>query len=158
MKKVYIAGPDVFRSDAAGYFAYVRDYALSFNLQALIPLDNEAPVSNSEGTLSKNIYEANLKMIRDCDLVIANITPFRGVSLDPGTAFEIGYAKSLGLRVIGFTHDGREYKQRVPNPAPSHPSVEDFGLIENLMIQHSCDGIWRSIESAIQWAAHGRKQ
>lgn len=152
MKKIYFAGPDVFLADAPDHFQVVREKCVAVGAQALIPLDNEAPMSNSKGQLARNIFEANLDMIRKCDVVVANLTPFRGVSVDAGTAFEIGYAIALGKRVVGYTYDGRSYKDRVPNPAPSHPIVEDFGLIENLMIACSADGIWRSLESAIAWS------
>lgn len=153
MKKLYFAGPDVFRSDASDYFYHVRSYCEYLGAKALIPLDNEV-TDHPRGSraLCEALYRGNLKMIEECDAVIANITPFRGVSLDAGTAFEMGYAQALKKPIIAFTFDGRSYKQRVPNPAPSHPVVEDFDLTENLMIVFSCNGIWRSLESAIQWA------
>jgi nucleoside 2-deoxyribosyltransferase len=36
---------------------------------------------------------------RDC-----NCSPFRGVSLDAGTAYEIGYACALGKPVFGYSN------------------------------------------------------
>lgn len=153
MKKFYFAGPDVFLKDADKFFKGIREYCAMVKVHPLIPLDNEIKPTHPHG-VAQAIYEGNLKMIFECDVVIANITPFRGVSLDAGTAFEIGMAKALGKKIVGYTHDARPYKERVPNPAPSHPTVEDFGLLENLMIACAVNGIWRSVHSAIDW---GRK-
>ena len=41
--------------------------------------------------------------MRSCDLLIANLTPFRGVSMDSGTAFEVGFMRALGRPVLGYT-------------------------------------------------------
>ena len=39
--------------------------------------------------------------MRSCQLCIANLTPFRGVSMDSGTAYEVGFMRALGRPVLG---------------------------------------------------------
>ena len=81
-----------------------------------------------------------------CDGVIANLTPFRGVSMDTGTAFEMGYMASRGRVVLGYTNVAAPYKDRVvryyeqgrPGIAERYSAgtaIEDFGFAENLMIE-----------------------
>ena len=47
------------------------------------------------------------------DLVIANMTPFRGPSMDVGTAVELGYSFARGLPVFGYTNIVDDYEARV---------------------------------------------
>ena len=42
--------------------------------------------------------------MRSCDAAVANLTPFRGVSADAGTAFEVGFMRALGRPVLGYTN------------------------------------------------------
>ena len=54
--------------------------------------------------------------------------------MDPGTAYEIGFADALGKTVIIYTKDPSVYKTRVQ---PDGLIVEDFNLVDNLMIVHN---------------------
>ncbi|WP_228260705.1 nucleoside 2-deoxyribosyltransferase [Marinobacter orientalis] len=45
---------------------------------------SEAPM-----TKPKRIYRASRELMDSCDAIIANLTPFRGISADPGTVFEV---------------------------------------------------------------------
>ena len=55
--------------------------------------------------------------MRSCDLLIANCTPFRGVSMDVGTAFEIGFMRALGRPVFGYSNTPADYAARVHTAA-----------------------------------------
>ena len=37
------------------------------------------------------IYQANRELMDSCDAIIANLTPFRGISADPGPVLAVGY-------------------------------------------------------------------
>ena len=117
MRKVYVAGPWVFFPDAKQLAEDVRTHLYNLGFQALIPSDNESddPVV---------IKVLNMSMIAAADYVIADITPFRGVSLDPGTAFELGYATGYGKALALHSGSRTEYKERV---FPDGMAVEDFG-------------------------------
>ncbi|UOL48635.1 hypothetical protein [Pseudomonas phage Astolliot] len=124
MRKVYVAGPWVFLPDAKQLAEDIRTHLYNLGFEALIPVDNESddPVV---------IKVLNMSMIASADYVIADITPFRGVSLDPGTAFELGYATGHGKSLALHSGSRTEYKDRV---VPDGQMVEDFGLTDNLMI------------------------
>jgi len=89
------------------------------------------------------IARANEALIRQCQFVFANLSPFRSPSVDPGTAFEIGFARALGLRVYGYTCREALYTARAlyysgmddDSETDVHGyAIERFGLVDNLMI------------------------
>ena len=83
--------------------------------------------------------------MQTCDLAIANCTPFRGVSMDVGTAFEVGYMRALDRPVLGYTNTPLDLsdrsamgRTRIDLPFDSDADgvdIENFGLAENLMIE-----------------------
>jgi nucleoside 2-deoxyribosyltransferase len=116
-------------------------FPLDSGLQLITPIARE-----ENGYL---IYEANLKLIRSCQAVMANVSPFRGPSLDAGTAFEIGFGRALGLEIVGYTSDRTPYKERV---TPDGLMVEDFGMIDNLMIHAAlCGDIFETYHQALDY-------
>ena len=77
--------------------------------------------------------------MRECDAVLANLTPFRGPSADVGTIFELGYARGLGKPVFGYSNELRPYCERCGSLTPEGMDadglhVELFGCVDNLMI------------------------
>lgn len=152
-RKVYLAGPEVFLADAAAIAEQKKALCARYGLEGLAPLDEEAAGEAVEGGADPGgqaaaIYDKNIALIRRCDLVIANLTPFRGCGMDPGTAFELGFACALGLPVFGYANVPELQAERVADAGPVWPRqgtpgvredadgmmVEDFGLFENLMI------------------------
>lgn len=140
MKKVYIAGQHVFHKDVDKISSELKKICKKHKLKGLFPADNEC--SNAD-----DIYSSNLELLKEADFVIAYIEPFRGISIDPGTAMEIGYAKALNKPVYAYRENSLEYKDRV-NICEDYPLVEDFGLGENLMIEKSCVSISESFNEA----------
>ena len=165
--KVYLAGPDVFRSNAEEFGESLKYICKKNKVQGLWPLDNEIKGKNkSKKKIATEIFLGNVAMIDKCDAVIANIEAFRGASVDPGTAFEIGYARALNKPV--FAYDGAHipisYKDRVflmrdidVLPRDSYPNVEDFGLTENLMIAIGVESISNTFEEALNKAIRSLK-
>ena len=175
-RRVYLAGPGVFRMDAIAYGRHLVALAEKYGLTGLYPMDNaidpELAIGYSTQNVAKTIRRANVRMIEQCDVVLADLTPFRGASLDAGTSYEIGYAHALNKPVIGYITDNTvsmEYKDRVLMDGPKktaindagHPvliaadgmSVEDFGLCDNLMIAAHLESLHMSAEKAMEAAA-----
>ncbi len=134
--KLYIAGPDVFRPDAAEWAETVRSLCRGKGHEALIPLDGSQ-------TRADDIYRSNLSLIGDADAVLANLNPFRGTEPDSGTCVEIGYALALGKPVIGYADTLAPMRDRLSAQGPGSDGryrdgqgwiVEDFGLSLNLML------------------------
>ncbi|WP_425104123.1 nucleoside 2-deoxyribosyltransferase [Ancylobacter sp.] len=144
--RLYLAGPEVFRPDAAQEGERLRELCAASGAEGLFPL-------HAEGV---DIRRACLEMLDAADAVIANITPFRGTHMDPGTAFEIGYAEARGTPVFLWSADSRPLKQRHPSGADGRDGegylVEDWGKTENLMIVADGRVVGASAEEAIAQA------
>ena len=145
--KAYLAGPEVFFADRHEAGERKKRICADHGIEGLYPLD--ASVDLSRPDASARIFAANVDMIRRCDLVIANLTPFRGVSADVGTAAEVGLAFAMGKTVHGYSnapaslfhrtarHGGKGAPERRPDGFAYHPdgmSIEEFGLADNLML------------------------
>ena len=149
---IYLAGPDVFFAEAVTLGAAKKALCARYGFRGHYPFDNEIELSATPACGYRISY-LNEELIARCDAVIANLTPFRGVSADTGTVFEIGYAAGLGKAVHGYSCDPRRYRERVAAADASMQGdldslghvVEDFGLGDNLMIEgaiHRRDGIF----------------
>ena len=134
---LYLAGPDVFRPDAAAWAGRMRVLCRAAGHGAQIPLDDDIPATAAA------IYRSNLQRIAAADAVLANLNPFRGDEPDSGTCVEIGYALALGKLVIGYADDLRPLRERLRASGPGADgrwrdaaghAVEDFGLPLNLML------------------------
>lgn len=162
--KVYLAGPAVFRPDAAEIGRRLQAQCERAGLVGLWPLDNDVsgatPLAQAQA-----IYRGNMQMIRAADALIADISPFRGPHMDCGTAFEIGAAAALGKPIFAYTND-QTTVDAAPVPSSmmarieSAPAtggrrdrngdlVEDFGLAENLMIGCAAAVVALTVEDAI---------
>jgi nucleoside 2-deoxyribosyltransferase len=127
MLSIYLAGPEVFHPEAQAIGAAKRALCAAYGFHGLYPLEeNEAATDDATA-----IYRRNLARMHAADAVIANLSPFRGPSADPGTVYELGWMIARGKRALGYTHDLRDLAPRV---TPDGLAVERFGLADNLMI------------------------
>lgn len=166
--RVYLAGPDVFRRDAATHYAHLQALCAARGLMGLRPCEGEEDDAQACGTrLAQQLYEGNLALIRSCDAVLANLSPFRGpVEPDSGTVFEVGVAVALGKPVAAWMPQaGRAYAERVMQAFPTRTDargvfwceaddtwVEGFGEPLNLMLSRSTR-LFASIEEALDHLA-----
>lgn len=72
------------------------------------------------------LFDACLRTLEEADLVVGVLD---GPDVDSGTAFELGYAYSLGIPIIGIRTDYRQ--------------SQDRGL--NLMLSQSCTKLLRAM-------------
>lgn len=149
--RVYLAGPDVFREDAKIYGLFLKEQCAKLGMTGLFPLDNEIVPLDAD-----KIFRSNCRMIRFCDAVVANISPFRGCGMDSGTAWELGMAYALNKQIYLYSDDLRDYKTREDGTTylgdNLYPIVEDFGLTENLMITCSGGTVYSSFIEALMAA------
>lgn len=125
--RIYIAGFDVFRKDAAEHGIACKELCASYEIGGLYPFDNEAETACG-------IFCGNLALIDACDAVCANLNPFRGCEPDSGTCFELGYAYAKGKRLYGYLSDDRTLRQKLGTADENGFLVEDFDLPVNLML------------------------
>jgi nucleoside 2-deoxyribosyltransferase len=147
--RIYLAGPDVFLPDAATLFTAKRQLCADYGFVGVAPVDSETDLSMlPKRAAALQISADNEDLIRSCDLLIANLTPFRGPSADVGTAYEIGFARALGLPVHGYSNVAGNLLERTraaleeqikERPAGGFEDadrmlIEDFDGTDNLML------------------------
>jgi nucleoside 2-deoxyribosyltransferase len=145
-RRVYLAGPDVFLPDPAAWLARKKAICARQGLAAVTPLD---PLPSEPAAWSvlpewRRIALRNEAHIRGSDAVIANLTPFRGPSADPGTVYEVGFMRALGRPVFGYATTAVLFTERTLDclglsregivSDGEGMSIEAFGLFDNLMI------------------------
>lgn len=140
-KRIYLAGPEVFfpKEERQAIMSEKKRLLLEYGLEGVDPLDTALTFADNEPKADRGhrIYHANRRLMDSCDSIIANLTPFRGISADPGTVYEVGYMISQGKPAFGFTLDRRPYWERAGSKtrdANDH-TIEDFDLSDNLMIE-----------------------
>lgn len=144
-KRIYLAGPDVFLPDAKAVGAEKKRLAAEAGFEGRFPLDTAVDLDGlTDHQKAARIYQACEDMMRSCDLAIANCTPFRGVSMDSGTAYEIGFMRALGRPVFAYScapstlaERSAAYRQAgilTCDCDRSDVEIENFGHVENLMI------------------------
>ncbi len=146
--KIYLAGPDVFREDAIYQGELLKGICKEYGYEGLYPLDNEVDTSSPDMALK--VFEANYNMIKECDIILANIERFRGPSAYVGTVWEMGTGYALGKQVILYNSDLREYKEVYTDKDTNFPLIEDFGLPDNLMLIYGSNGVYGDFIEAIK--------
>lgn len=144
--RVYLAGPDVFLPNAREVGHAKVAAAAAHGLAGIFPMDAELDLTGLPPLeQARRISRGNEALMRSCDAAIANLTPFRGTSMDSGTAFEVGFMRALGRPVAGYTAATLDYAARCEafratdirlagDMERADLEVENFGLAENLMI------------------------
>jgi len=148
-KKIYLAGPDVFRKNAISRLNSLKRFATKYGHEGIAPLDNIIPIEDelkNTQAHSKLIFEANVQLIKDCDIIIANLEPFRGPSIDDGTAWEIGYGFALNKTIYGYSEFSDMSLKDITDmmfdlsKQKKYPEYEIMGNPVNLMIADSIKG------------------
>lgn len=150
---LYMAGPEVFLRDGAemmkkkGEMALDHGFVPSTMAEKALDFAGKAPFE-----IGMAIYKANRAMMDASALIIANLTPFRGISADVGTVWELGYMVALGKRAFGYTNVAKPYFERLTEDyykgqsereadgvmrGPDGLMVENHGMVDNLMIDGS---------------------
>lgn len=146
--RVYLAGPEVFLADAEAVAAAKKAVCARHGLTGVFPTDHRPEESAPPLEEHRRIYRLNEAHIRDCDALIANLTPFRGPSADSGTAYELGFMRALGRPVLAYTNTRRDFAGRTLAHLTPHVrrrdaatwedeegmAIEAFGLADNLML------------------------
>ncbi|MGD0025905.1 MAG: nucleoside 2-deoxyribosyltransferase, partial [Xanthobacteraceae bacterium] len=172
-KAIFLAGPGIFRPDANEIGRELKALCALHGFEGLWPGDEN---SGSSQMLFIMIRD----MLRRSAAIIADITPFRGPHMEPGTAFAIGLAYQAGIPIFGYSTvadldrsavDGERVRgliERVwtSDYAPGTDGyyavgedgcwrdkdgnlVENFGLVENLMVARAMRSISISAVEAV---------
>ena len=151
--RIYLAGFDVFRTDAVAHGQYLKTLCEAQGLLGLYPFDNEVSQGLPPAETAALICTANIAMIKGCDAVLANLDPFRGAEPDSGTAFEVGMAVALAKPVWVYFKETGTLREQITHDANGVDAqgfmVEDFGLPRNLMLACTWAGCSGTAEDGI---------
>ena len=106
LETVYLAGFEAFLPEAAAHDQRRAALASDYGLTVLIPgyeVGDSAPE-----VAARAIYAHRAALMRQADAAIVNLTPWRGPSCDPGTAFEAGFLAAQGKPVFAYLNIDRE--------------------------------------------------
>jgi nucleoside 2-deoxyribosyltransferase len=148
MIKLYLAGPEVFLPDARAVLDAKAAMTRAYGFEPICPGDLAIEPAPTRHQFGLNISATDEGFMNAADGVIANLTPFRGIAADPGTAFELGYMCAGGKLIAAYTnvadnhyartmayYDGRiTITEDGRKRGPDGLSLEDFDMIENLML------------------------
>ena len=147
--RIYLAGPEVFLSNAKEIGERKKALCREHGFEGVFPLDVDVDAKDKgPRELGLCISDVNEKLIKSCDIVIANITPFRGPSADVGTAYEMGFAHALGKRVLAYTNVAAPFTERTIKALNNEVKrssdgklrdaqgmfIEEVCLVDNLML------------------------
>ena len=153
MKKivsVYLSGPDASFQDGGELLARKAEMCRAAGFVPVSAKDAELVESEASEAMAREIYAANMQLLRGADAVIANLSPFRGPGCDAAAAFEVGVASGLGKPVFAYMNVAEEamaeHRHRVLEWVGGRmdeqggwrdaegAEIEDFGLPETLML------------------------
>jgi len=138
----YLAGPDVFLPKAGAHAEAKLAICARHGILGRSPLNEDIATlaAMEEAEAWRAIFAKDIAMMEGCDIIIANLTPFRGASADAGTLVELGWFLGRGRPAYGYTNSAQPFAARslaqvaaVPDPMPGL-TVGGFGLPDNLMI------------------------
>jgi nucleoside 2-deoxyribosyltransferase len=146
--RLYIAGPEVFLLNAAKNAENQKELCRQYGFVPLHPMDNNLDLGDGDMKTAMRIYGGDIGQIRQCDIVVANCNGFRGVCMDDGTAYELGFGNALGKPSYGHILEkmslvSRTIRDYPYSTTPDGRSVDtegylvtdDFGTSINLMMQ-----------------------
>lgn len=145
--RAYLAGPEVFLPNAREILDCKIALTRSYGFTPVSPGDLSVPETETRRQRGLAISALNEKLMSSADLIIANLTPFRGISADVGTVFELGFFVGQGKPAFAYSHEASDLLTRFRrSPEAVYDtdsrawrdalgmSVEDFGNADNLMI------------------------
>jgi nucleoside 2-deoxyribosyltransferase len=140
--KAYLAGPDVFLPNALAHAQAKVAICAKYGITGRPPINDEfaALAALPPEQAWRGIFQKDLDMMEDCDIIIANLTPFRGASADAGTLVELGWFLGRGKPIHAYSNTATLFAPRshalvatFPDPIPGL-LIEGFNLPDNLMI------------------------
>ncbi len=162
--RIYLAGPDVFRTDAVKVGKAKKELCARYGFDGVFPMDPVPNANRRDESNPHDIYRVCIEHMERCDVLIADMTPFRGPSMDVGTAFEMGFAKAREMPVFSYSDVLGPYNGRVitgpmdRDPRPCDVDgllIEEFGLQDNLMVALCCSDnyVHPNLEAALEAVA-----
>jgi len=120
-----------------------------YGFTPVAPGDLEVPAAATARARGLAISAVNERLMMSADMIIANLTPYRGISADVGTVYELGFMCARGCPAYAFTNVTDGHFERVKDyyhgdvRQEGHAGayrgadgllIENYGLVDNLML------------------------
>ena len=162
---VYLAGPEVFLPNAQDILDKKVSMARVAGFTPVAPGDLKIPQAQTPRERGENIYSVDEQLMHSADAIIANLTPFRGIHADVGTAFEVGFMRALGKPIFAYSNVTDNHHKRITDyyggqlismsngelRGPDGMLLEDFDMNDNLMLDGAVaasGGAWVSCNAS----------
>lgn len=146
--RVYLAGPEVFLANARAQLDRKIALTRAAGLEPVSPGDLAIPPQPTPHEFGLAISAIDEQLMDSAEAIIANLTPFRGIAADPGTVYELGYMCGRGKIAYAYTNVADDHYARTRawydgvvergadnrQRGPDGLSLEDFNMVENLML------------------------
>jgi nucleoside 2-deoxyribosyltransferase len=117
-------------------------------------LHSTSTASASQEQPHEAISAIDEQLMHSADAIIANLTPFRGITADTGTVYELGFMCGRGKLAFAYSNTAADHFSRTKDyyrgmvapgadghlRGPDGMSVEDFDMAENLMLDGGVEG------------------
>lgn len=171
--RVYLAGPDFCHPQAEVLIQNKKLICEKYGLEGVSAGDGELVYDSADRPAAGIAnHAAVIGLLKTCDVLIANMNPFRGPSMDVGAAFEMGFMAALERPVVAYSSDQQHYAARVAHLhevieqplqeingrlcTPDGLAVENFNLVDNFMVAGAAlagsAAISEDFEGAVRWA------
>ena len=146
--KIYLAGPEVFLPNARAQLDRKAELARAIGFVPLSPGDLHVPPAKTLKDYGLAISAVNEQMMLEADGIIANLTPWRGISADAGTVYELGFMCALNKACYAYTNVARDHFLRTVDfyggrfasdnhgrvRGPDGLAMENYDMMDNLML------------------------
>lgn len=88
---VYLAGPDVFMPNPTDIGCKKKQALTDRGFVPHFPMDPELDGFGNDPETASNIFNANIDLLNQSQIVLVNMTPWHGPSMDVGTVSELAY-------------------------------------------------------------------
>src|SRR3569832_450474 len=127
--KVYLAGPEVFLTNAREQLDRKIALTREAGLIPVSPGDFIIPPQPTRRQFGHAISEIDERMMDSADAIIANLTPYHGVSADVGTCYELGYMCAQGKFAYAYTNVVADMKTRTVSHYNSNVFTDPNGRL-----------------------------
>ncbi|HRD46203.1 MAG TPA: nucleoside 2-deoxyribosyltransferase [Caulobacter sp.] len=150
VETLYLAGPEVWYPNVGAHFGLRQHLCAEAGFTMLLPDAESLRELDPGEIMAREIYAERVARMRRADAAIVNLTPWRGPTADPGTAFEAGFLSGLGKPVFAWmnlsSEQDAEYRERIDAYVGAQLDedgvwrdgqgavIEDFGLPETAML------------------------
>jgi len=138
VRSLWLAGPEAWLPDAEAQDLRRKALCLDAGFTAFSGAQPAPGDEFSSEIQARELYMERMAQLRRADAAIVNLTPWRGPSCDPATAFEAGVLAGLGKPIFAYLN------------------VEDEGLAEyvdrvDVLVgaERGEDGIWRDEDGCV---------